>query len=68
MGLGAGVWYSQFGLFFKKSSSFGWPAAGERLLPGFFVGATPKPRLCREGKTGLALAVSVLYLAYRAAA
>ena len=51
----------------------GWPAAGERLLPGFFFGATQKPRVCREGKTGLALGdfkfyASVLYLAYRAPA
>jgi hypothetical protein len=69
--LGAGVWDSQFGLILKKSSEFGWSAAGERLLPGFFVGATQTPRVFRVGKTGLALgdfkfSVSVLYLAYRA--
>ena len=25
------------------------------MLPGFFVGTTQTPRVCREGKTGLAL-------------
>jgi hypothetical protein len=35
-------------------------------VPGFFVGATQMPRVCREGKTGLALgdfkfSVSILY-------
>jgi len=43
MALRAGVWDSKFGLLWKKSSLFGWPAAGERLLPGFFVGATQTP-------------------------
>ena len=70
VGLGVGVWYSQFGLLFKKLFQFGWPTNGERLLPGLFVGATQTPRVFREGKTGLALgdfkfSVSVLYLAYR---
>ena len=67
-GLGLAVWTH-----LKEVVLLGWPAAGERLLPGFFVGATQTPRVSREGKTGLALGgfkfpVSVLYLAYRAPA